>query len=405
MTTWSVLRSGVRRYAFVLALPEARTLLFGGFIARIEVGGLGLAIILLVHHSTGSIGRGGVAAGAFFLFAAGSQPVQGRLMDRIGRVQTLRVVITAHLCLILVFAVLGAHRLTQSLAILLAAGVGATLPALTSYIRVAWSGVTAGPKLGTVYALDSVVYELALVMGPLLVSLVITVSTAPVALAVLGSLGFAGGVLVTRVKTAEESKAVRSAGRSGGVLGAGVAYLVAIQASVGLGLGAVSVAVPTLAERAGALNLSGPLLSGFWAASLVGGLWYGAHYWRGPPRRRLIACLAWSALGLLMFSVVPSLYGKGIALILAGFAVGPGLTAVLSLVPLVTPNSRLTEAFSWVSFSEPMGVALGSWASGALLGAVGLGVVLWIPPVGDAIGALLGTLGWSALGVDVVRRR
>lgn len=390
--------AGYRRYEAVLRTPRALPLIVGAFVARTEIGGMGLALVLLVHGTTGSYRTGGAAVALYLVTASANRPVQGRLMDRHGRVRLLRLLAGAHLaCVVLLAASAAAAPAPVVLALCAAAGL--TLPSLSAFVRAAWAAFPVPPEvLGTAYALDSVLYELALVCGPLLVGVLVAAVPAAVVPVVLGGLAFAGTVLATRAP-ADASASPRAAppdAPAPGALG-GMARLVGALVAVGLALGAIAVVVPATAQASGAIALSGPVQASWSVGSLAGGLWYGSRAWSGPPARRAAVATVWFTAFLALFALSPNLLWRALMLLTAGTALAPALTAVLSLVPVIVPASRLAEAFSWVSAAEPAGAALGSWAAGTLVAAHRLTLAGWLPCAGAAGAVLFAATQWHAM--------
>src|ERR1700734_2877034 len=81
--------TGLAAYRAILRRGQARRLMVSGLVARLREGGIGLALILLAHHATGSYAIVGGVSATFYLCSAVMRPVQGRWMDRIGNRQVL----------------------------------------------------------------------------------------------------------------------------------------------------------------------------------------------------------------------------------------------------------------------------------------------------------------------------
>jgi hypothetical protein len=408
-----------RQYRHVLRAPHAGRLMAGGVTGRLEVGGLSLAIILLVHHATGSFAAGGKAAAACLLFASAARPVQGRVFDRYQPGAALRVIAIVHAAVVAAFAVAAAGGLRAVTAVVFAAATGLTLPALSAFIRLAWTAAAdTEATLSSSFALDSVLYEIALTAGPLVVSLLVIGSATWVPLLVLGMLGLTGALVVSGAGTTQPDQPADAGPRPGAglppgagprpgaglraarsrfALAGGVPRLVVLQAFIGLALGGLVVCVPVLAARAGAIDWSGLLLAALFAGSMIGGLWYGARKWTGPAWRRLMIALSSIMLFLVLFRLLPWLPARGAALLFAGLAVAPGLTVVLSLVPRLARRGRTAGAFSWMSFAEPAGAAAGSWLAGLAVSARMLPLALWLPAAGAATALVIAALPWKAV--------
>src|ERR1700752_2525629 len=77
------------RYRAVLSAPGCARVFATALLGRLPQGMSSLAILLLVRGRTGSYAAAGVAVGAYALSSAACAPVQGRLVDRFGRVRVL----------------------------------------------------------------------------------------------------------------------------------------------------------------------------------------------------------------------------------------------------------------------------------------------------------------------------
>src|SRR2546423_6219274 len=79
----------VANYRSVLSVPGSLRLLATALLGRLPQGMASLAIRLLVSASTHSYAAAGLAVGAYALANAVCVPLQGRLVDRLGRVRVL----------------------------------------------------------------------------------------------------------------------------------------------------------------------------------------------------------------------------------------------------------------------------------------------------------------------------
>src|SRR3954451_18286811 len=90
-------------YRRVLGAHGVAAPLLGVTIGRLSIAAQPLSTILLIKASTGSFAAARLGEACYSLAAAGSLPMQGRLIDRIGQT---RVVIVATLVNALAFAAL-----------------------------------------------------------------------------------------------------------------------------------------------------------------------------------------------------------------------------------------------------------------------------------------------------------
>src|SRR5215472_2996957 len=79
------IQSSARSFHVVLALPRARAIAASSLVARLPKGMVPLATVLLLHQVTGSYAMAGISAALVAGGDAASTPVQGRLIDRLGR--------------------------------------------------------------------------------------------------------------------------------------------------------------------------------------------------------------------------------------------------------------------------------------------------------------------------------
>ena len=79
----------LNQYRKVLSVPGSRRLLATALVGRLPQGMSSLAILLLVRGTTHSYAAAGAAVGAYALACAVVAPLQGRLVDRFGRLRVL----------------------------------------------------------------------------------------------------------------------------------------------------------------------------------------------------------------------------------------------------------------------------------------------------------------------------
>src|SRR5436305_1776232 len=86
----------VANYRSVLSVPGSVRLLSTALLGRLPQGMASLAILLLVRATTHSYAAAGLAVGAYALTNAACVPLQGRLVDRLGRVRVLAPSAVSH---------------------------------------------------------------------------------------------------------------------------------------------------------------------------------------------------------------------------------------------------------------------------------------------------------------------
>jgi len=366
----------VTKYRSVLSVPGAPRLFASALVGRLPQGMSGLAILLLVRAATHSYAAAGVAVGAFALATAACAPLLGRLVDHFGRSRVLLpfAFVQASVYGLLVVAAQAGARVV--VLVVLSGMAGALLPPIAPAVRALLREVFGDPTvLDTAYALESIFQETIWIVGPLVVALIIAVTSPEVAVALLGVECVAGTSLFLRSPLVRASSTAHGAGheRASALASPELRALLGPVALTGVALGSVEVGLPSLALHAGSRPASGLLLALWSVGSMTGGLWYGARVWRSPLGTRyqlLLVVLVVCTAPLIAARSIPA---GVVCSLLAGIAIAPVFSCQYALVGRsVTPGSE-TEAFTWVSAALIGGLAAGSAAGGALIGLGGVG--------------------------------
>ena len=382
----------VSKYRSVLSVPGAPRLFASALVGRLPQGMSSLAILLLVRATTQSYAAAGVAVGAFALATAACAPVLGRLVDHFGRARVLLPFACAQACvygLLVVAAQAGAGVVVL---IVLSGLAGALLPPIAPAVRALLREVFDDQAvLDTAYALESILQETVWIVGPLIVALVIAVTSPEAAVAMLGAVCIAGTLLFLRSPLVRSSSTSHGAGygRVSALASPELRALLGPVALTGVALGAVEVGLPSLALHAGSRPASGLLLAVWSLGSMAGGLWYGARVWRSSLSTRYQLLLF-----VLLVCTVPLIAARSIAAgvvcsVLAGLAIAPVFSCQYALVGRsVTPGSE-TEAFTWVSAALIGGLAAGSAVGGAVIVPGGVGAPFVVSCLASLLAAVI----------------
>jgi MFS family permease len=362
-------------YRSVLAVQGSPRLLASALLGRLPQGMSSLAILLLVRGATHSYAAAGAAVGAYAFASAAMAPLQGKLVDRFGRVRVLAPAAFAHGAVLLVLALAGSSGAAAAMLITLSALAGAMLPPIAPTVRALLREVMRDPEVRErAYALDSVTQELVWIVGPLVVALIITLISPAGALIVVAAVGVSGTLMFVRSPLAR-ARAERPPRheRTAALANAQLRALLGPIALTGFGLGATEVGLPSLALHAGARSATGVLLALWSVGSVVGGLWYGSRTWRSPLAARYRALLV-AAVALTAPLIAARSVASGAALsLLSGLTIAPVFACQYALVGrIVTPGNE-TEAFTWVTSALVGGLAAGSAVGGVAIGAGGIG--------------------------------
>jgi MFS family permease len=365
----------VERYRSVLSAPGCARVFVTALIARLPQGMVSLAVLLLVRSKTGSYAAAGIAVGASAVGTAAGAPFLGRLVDRFGRRRVLAPAAIAQGAALTTLVVAADAGAGPVVLVALAAVAGGLLPPIAPTVRALLREVVADPELReTAYSLESVVQELIWITGPLLVAVVITLTSPSTAVLLAGVVCIVGTALFIG------SPLVRGAGsrtspheRTPVLAIPELRLLLGPIALMGVGLGAIEVGLPSLALHAGSRPASGLLLALWSLGSMTGGLWYGSRTWRAPLSTRYRTLLLAGVACIAPLIVTRSIPAGAVGAFLAGLTIAPVFSCQYALIGrAVTPGVE-TEAFTWVSAALISGVAAGSALGGAAISAAGVG--------------------------------
>jgi MFS family permease len=394
-TTSRLARALFGAYVPVLRAPGAGRLAVGGLVGRIREGGISLAIVLGVRAASGSFATAGLAAAAFFLCAAVARPLQGRRADRSGKRAVLLAMTCANAAALLLLAAALVARVPDALLLAICGLTGATQPALSATLRALWPAVAPAHR-ESAYALDTLLYEVSLVVSPVMVGTLATLVSPALALLALAACGTAGTLLVASASAS--ASADRGSPRPRPVRGARVltsafVLLALMTLCIGFAEGSLTVIVPAFAAGRHATPSSGLLLSALSAGSLLGGLAYGPFAGRGSTGGRLVATTAALTAGCVaLASGVWATPTFAVLLALIGMAVSPTLTGVFIAVERATSSRALTEAFAWISLAAPAGISGAQALAGVLVSHSGLSLACWQPAAGAGVALALAGL-------------
>ena len=352
-------------YREILRSPGILPVLISSVVARLPVGALGLIFVLRTREMTGSYAAGGVvAAGHAVAYGIGS-PVLGRLVDRRGQTAIIPIAAVIGSLALAGFAALP-DGASLGLAIALAAVAGASVAPLTACQRAIWNERLAPSTRQAAYALDSVVFELVYIAGPLLLvtavgawSLQAAAATAA-ALSLTGSFAFAA----TRLSREWRPHPERSGDRLGALRGGGVRTILVMLGIFAVAVAIIEIGVAAFTQREGHASAVGVMLGLWGVGSMIGGLIAGHLRPTGEPVRRLLWLMAGLAAATMPIALAGDLWTMGAAMVLAGLFIAPALALSFSILSDIAPTGTVTEAHTLVGTGFGVGIAAGSAVGG-----------------------------------------
>lgn len=346
-------------------------------LARLTIGINGLAVVLFLREERGSFAIAGVVAGAMALGTGLGAPLQGRLVDRLGR-RTLLPIAVGHASGLVALVLLGTRAGVPSpVLVAVAAATGALMPPVSSVLRSMY-GRLLGERpelLRAAFALDSVVTEMLFVVGPLVVALLVAVASPQVALLVSATT-VVGGTAVFLAMLPPAAPGERDAlGRRLGGLGAlaspGILTLVLTMAPFGVAFGMVEVVLPAFSRAEGEPGMAGVLVATWSVASAAGGLLYGLRHHARPLEDLHLALAVAVPLAFLPIALAPGIGWMALLVVPAGLPIAPMIATRNELAGTVAPRGAETEAYTWVLMAMVGGVALGAGLAGVVVDEAG----------------------------------
>ncbi|WP_298253151.1 MFS transporter [uncultured Arthrobacter sp.] len=389
-------------YRDLLRIRAVRTLLLVGMIARFPHSAAG---VLLTLHVVQTLDRGYAEAGAVAAIVtigiAVGAPWRGRRIDTVGLRRALVPSIVAEA---LIWSI-APHLPYRWLLVAALVGGLFTLPAF-SVIRQALGVLVDGDRRRTAFTLDAISTEVIFMAGPAVGIVLATQVSTVLGLTLVGLATASAGLfllwfnpptrsdqlpdaaLLSAAAPADVSEAAadliglptdvpplraRSSLLRRGVrralpwLTVPLVMVMVIAVGAGLVLSGSEVGMVAALELSGAEGRLGIVFAAWCAASVAGGLIYGALHRPVPPALLL--------LGMALLSLPLGFAGSTLSLALlsipAGLLVAPVLSAASEKVADLVAEDRRGEAMGWYGSALTSGVALGAPVAGVLIDAVG----------------------------------
>lgn len=392
------MRAVLSPYRDLLSTPGGLRFSSAAFLARLPIAMVGLGIVLLVVAETGRYGRAGAFSAAFALVNAGAAPVIARLVDRYGQRRVLAPSVPLH-CLALVTVVVlvstGAPDWTQWTSVVVAALLG---PSIGSLVRARWGYVLGDdPRLGTAYALESVLDELIFVLGPLIVTVLATVVAPQAGLLAAAVVVLVGTATLLAHRASEPPPSAHGDGQPSALRSAGLPSLMIVMVFVGGVFGSVELSTIAFADAHGHRGLAGPLLACYAGGSMISGLVFGAVPSDLPRRRSLLIGSAVMTATVTVLPFVGSVPLLAVLLVMCGVGIAPTLISGFSLVERIVPSSAVTEGLTWATTGLVVGFATSTWLAGHLVDSAGVPWAFSVATVAGSLALLAGLAAYRRL--------
>lgn len=423
-------------YRDLLAVRPIRNLLLVGMVARIPHSAAG---VLLTLHIVLSLGQGYAAAGAaaavMTIGIAVGAPWRGRRVDTVG----LRKALIPSVVSETVIWSIVPHVSYELLLPLVFVGGLLTLP-IFSVVRQSLGILASGEQRRTAFALDAISTELVFMIGPAAGALVATAGFSVLGLTVVGVATSLSGLFLmwinpptrsttTGPKPEQVFAAAQQEGAEAALVAAAPAHLqeaaaelaplaaaeerrkdrlglrhkvihnfawftaavaavFAVASGAGMVLSGTDVGIVAALQTGGHQSEIGIVFLFWCAASVLGGLVYGAMH---RPVSPILLLLGMSALTLPM-AFAQDTWTLALLSLLPGLLCAPVLSAASEKVADLVEEGRRGEAMGWYGSALTGGVALGAPLAGLFIDGVGPGAGFVSVGVAGVVLCLVGLL-------------
>ncbi|GAA2308933.1 MFS transporter [Streptomyces kunmingensis] len=357
-------------YAEILRARHAMRLLTGTLVGRLPNATAAIAIVLFIRAEGGTYTLAGALAAVYGVANAIGQPLLGRLVDLRGQPKVqLPAAVLSGLAMTL-FAFVGTDSPVWAYGSVAAAGL--FTPPLEGGLRALWPSVLPREEqVHRAYAMDAIAQEVMFTVGPLLVTVCVSLWSAQAALVVLNVIGVLGALSVVLSRPSREWRsAPREAHWLGALRSPGLLVLLAAFLFIGLALGSITVAGVSYADENGgaaANTVYGWMMAALGLGALAGGSVYGARQWSGPPETRLRWLVALLALFYVPLTLMPGPVAMVALTAVAGVFLAPCIACAFIVVDRHAPRGTVTEAFSWLVTTFTVGASVGTAVAGPVV--------------------------------------
>ena len=373
-------------YSDIFRAPGTKGFAAAAFVARLPIAMAPIGIVAMLSQTHGEYWLAGAVSATYALVNAFLSPQVSRLVDRLGQT---RVTLPAMLISALSFAVLivAANQHWPNWTLFLSALLAAAMPSIPALVRARWTEIFRDrPELNTAFAFESAADELVYVAGASL-SVGLSAAFFPEAGMVISTLLLALGSTAFLLQRSTEPP-VRPAehGATGSAIRLRPVQIITFALIfVGATFATTEVTTVAITKQLGQPEAASLVIGVYALGSFVLGIIIGALSLKVPLQRQLAAAvtvLSLTTVPLLFADTVPTL---ALAVFVSGVAISPTFITAFGLIERHVPPAMLTEGVTWVTTGIGIGMALGSFAAGAVVDAFGAQSGFWVSVAAGAI--------------------
>ena len=385
-------------YRELLAIPGVMGLVVASSIARLPQAMIGIGIITMLVQQTGLYWLAGAVAGTFTLANALIGPQISKRVDRLGQRRVLPM-FTGFSIVMLLGLIAASHRGAGAPVLFVLAVLAGTMPSMPAMTRARWTHLFRGKALlHTAFSLDTVLTEMAFILGPPLaigLSTGLFAEAGPLAVTLLLAVGVTAFVL--QRQTEPQVIEARNVDTGSTWRLPGLRTIVLALWGMGVIGGAIDVAVVAFANAHDWPASASFILAAYALGSLIAGLAFGAFRIAMPMAQQFFIGILVTAITAVLPIFSPGVYVLALLLFVSGVSFAPTMVIVMNLGTLILPPQRITEGLTWMSTGISIGVAFGGVLAGLVIDAHGARAGFAVPIVAGGVMVLIVLQGLRTL--------
>ncbi len=390
-------------YKRLFAVPGGWRFSFAGFILRMPISMLYLAIVLFVVSETDSY----ALAGALSMFAsvvlAIATPLWSRAADQFGQNRILSITAPVHVFFLGLFVYLVKSDAPTWSWFVAAMIFEAFVIGSGQMVRRRWIHAIGDDRklIDTAYSFEALVDEVIFTSGPVIATLIASIFFP--AAAIFAAMGFlsVGALLFLAQKKTQPPAHPREAGEDHSLLirDKFIRALFVPLMMTGAFFSSTGLVIVGYSDEYGIREYSGFFIAIWSFSSGVSAFISGAIHWKINEAKRFVNSLfALTGLTLPIFIVAQVFQGNllimAFVLLINGLAIAPLLTAGLAVAERSVSEKRTTEVLAWAIAALNLGGAIPTALTGYIIDTYGPSVA-FIIPVGCMVIASLSLLPYS----------
>ena len=347
----------MRTYIDLFKTPGIAAVVWSQLLARFALGmnTIALAVHLFQTFDNYTIAGVGIAAGT--VGGAVSGPVLGRLMAKVG---IRPVVLATTLTTPVLFILIGFFPINENFVVFLALVLGIMSPPIQPAARAVYPTlVTSESGRNSLFSVDAILQEIIWIVGPVVATLLISLTNTVVPFAVMAVIQLVGGLWFISLPQVHGAPIPRSTRRMGSVLRA---PLVKVMIAVNLLFVGAFAALEIGAVAAVGAAQAGFVIAMLSIGSVIGGLTFG-HRAKSPYALSIQLGIVLIGDLLIFFNAKDPIW-LGVCLFISGIGVATAFATMGAIIGKAVKLDDTTEVYGWINSGQNIGYGLGAAIAG-----------------------------------------